>query len=320
MATRPRSSATPMEARPPESFLANMVNPAGYILAVSYPVLALSTGVRALYQLFLRDDITYYLPVIMSAVAALCYLTATIGFVYRRRWSWWLSVGVLGFESAMTLVVGVWSFVDPQAVGSTVWRHFGEDYGYFPFFQPLLGLLWLFWPVILANSWESCLTHYRTSSDYQKDGAPKWDWQASIPLKPKDFEKVMLAEFENDLERWHDLTWDAEASKKPANVVRIDLTLANLPGTLGAVCTLVGEQHANIDNLDVNLRKPDFFQMTIDIEVRDTRHLGNILTALRAQSFVSQVDRAISPPSRFDRAPPRGQARLPLGSEPAQRH
>jgi arylsulfatase A-like enzyme/predicted neuraminidase len=55
--------------------------------------------------------------------------------------------------------------------------------------------LWLFWPVILANSWESCLTHYRVSSDYQKDGAPKWEWQGNIPLKPKDFETVMLREF-----------------------------------------------------------------------------------------------------------------------------
>lgn len=58
------------------------------------------------------------------------------------------------------------------------------------------GKLWLFWPLILANSWESCLTQYRTSTDYEKDGPPKWDWQANIPLKPKDFEKTMLAEFE----------------------------------------------------------------------------------------------------------------------------
>jgi arylsulfatase A-like enzyme/predicted neuraminidase len=57
------------------------------------------------------------------------------------------------------------------------------------------GKLWLFWPVILANSWESCLTHYRVSSDYQKNGAPKWDWQGNIPLRPKDFEEVMLREF-----------------------------------------------------------------------------------------------------------------------------
>ena len=55
--------------------------------------------------------------------------------------------------------------------------------------------LWLFWPVILANSWESCLTQYRISSDYQKPGAPRWDWQGIIPLKPLDFETVMLDEF-----------------------------------------------------------------------------------------------------------------------------
>jgi hypothetical protein len=128
---------------------ANIISPIGYILAVSYPVLALSTGVRSLYQLFFRDDITYYLPVIMSGVAALCYLLATIGFVYRRRWTWWLSVGVLGFETLMTLVTGVLSFIDPPLIGSTVWRHFGEDYGYFPLFQPILGLVWLLWPQTL---------------------------------------------------------------------------------------------------------------------------------------------------------------------------
>lgn len=129
-----------------EGLWSNIVSPAGYILAISYPVLALSTGTRALYQLFFRTDITSYLPVYLSSIAALCYLTATIGFAYRRRWTWWLSLLVLCFETLMTLVVGVWSFVDPQFIGSTVWRHFGEDYGYFPLFQPLLGVAWLLWP------------------------------------------------------------------------------------------------------------------------------------------------------------------------------
>jgi predicted neuraminidase len=55
--------------------------------------------------------------------------------------------------------------------------------------------LWLFWPLILANSWESCLTCYRVSSDYQGDGPPKWEWQGIIPLKPKDFEEVIAREF-----------------------------------------------------------------------------------------------------------------------------
>ncbi len=132
-----------------ESLMASLVSAAGYILAVSYPVLALSTGVRAIYQLFFKEGVTYYLPSLMSGVAAFSYLVAAIGFAYRRRWSWWLSVAALGFETSMSLVVGIWSYVDPVAVGSTVWRHFGEDYGYFPFFQPIIGLIWLFWPATM---------------------------------------------------------------------------------------------------------------------------------------------------------------------------
>jgi hypothetical protein len=129
-----------------QSLWASVASPAGYILAVSYPVLALSTGTRAVVQL-LREPT---LPAALSGVAALCYLVATIGFAYRRRWSWWLSVAVLGLETALTLIVGTWSIVDPEFIGRTVWRHFGEDYGYFPLFQPLLGLLWLLWPATIA--------------------------------------------------------------------------------------------------------------------------------------------------------------------------
>lgn len=57
--------------------------------------------------------------------------------------------------------------------------------------------LWLFWPIVLANSWESCLTSYRVSSNYQADGPPEWDWQGVILLKPVDFAKG----FEEALER-----------------------------------------------------------------------------------------------------------------------
>ena len=129
---------------------ASVVSPIGYVLAVSYPLLALSTGVRALYQLFFKADVDNYLAVYLSALAAVLYLLATVGFAYRRRWTWWLSVISLGVETLLTLVVGVWSFVDTDLIGRTVWRHFGEDYGYFPLFQPLLGLIWLLWPLTMA--------------------------------------------------------------------------------------------------------------------------------------------------------------------------
>jgi predicted neuraminidase len=47
--------------------------------------------------------------------------------------------------------------------------------------------LWLFWPTIVANTWESCLTNYRTSRDYTDPGTPKWDATGLVLLKPDDF-------------------------------------------------------------------------------------------------------------------------------------
>lgn len=142
------TSDTP-EAKPTDS-LANFISAAGVILAISYPVLALSTGFRAVYQLFFKDGVESYIGPLTTLVAATCYLTATVGIAMQKRWgakAWWLSVGVLGFETIMTFLVGTLSLLYPDVIGSAAWRAFGADYGYFPLIQPLLGLLWLFHPL-----------------------------------------------------------------------------------------------------------------------------------------------------------------------------
>lgn len=52
--------------------------------------------------------------------------------------------------------------------------------------------LWLFWPVIIANTWESCITHYVTSTDYLSDGKPKQSTNGIILLKPGDFQQKAI--------------------------------------------------------------------------------------------------------------------------------
>ncbi len=52
--------------------------------------------------------------------------------------------------------------------------------------------LWLFWPTILANTWESCLTNFKVSSDYSQDGPPQWERAGMILLKPEDFQDEAL--------------------------------------------------------------------------------------------------------------------------------
>ncbi|HUG69817.1 MAG TPA: sialidase family protein [Pirellulaceae bacterium] len=57
--------------------------------------------------------------------------------------------------------------------------------------------LWLFWPTILANSWESCLTNFKVATRYTEPGSPKWARNGLILLKPDDFQsdaiKVLAA-------------------------------------------------------------------------------------------------------------------------------
>jgi predicted neuraminidase len=55
--------------------------------------------------------------------------------------------------------------------------------------------LWLFWPIILDNHWESALTNYRVSSSYERPGVPEWEWQGVVWLKPADFKEKALALF-----------------------------------------------------------------------------------------------------------------------------
>ncbi|MCA9948088.1 MAG: hypothetical protein KDE48_00445 [Anaerolineales bacterium] len=143
------TESTSPEERSAENGLSGFIAAAGVILAISYPVLALSTGVRALYQLFFKPGPVNELAATLSLIAALCYLAATVGFAIHKKWAWRLSVGVLIFETAMTVIVGILSIVMGDVIGRTVWAYFGADYGFFPLIQPLLGLAWLFHPQTL---------------------------------------------------------------------------------------------------------------------------------------------------------------------------
>lgn len=49
------------------------------------------------------------------------------------------------------------------------------------------GRLFLFWPLVLANTWESCLTQMLISDAPSGAGSPNWTRRDTIWMKPKDF-------------------------------------------------------------------------------------------------------------------------------------
>ncbi len=99
-----------------------------------------------------------------------------------------------------------------------------------------------------------------------------------------------LAEFEDQPSRWVDLHWHS-GRHAPVHTVSLNLTIANDAGVLGRICTIIGEQKANISDLTFVDRKPDFYRLILEVDLRDAEHLHMVLTALEAESDVAHVER-----------------------------
>ena len=102
----------------------------------------------------------------------------------------------------------------------------------------------------------------------------------------------VLAEYEDREDLWRDMSWTAQAEQGTLSSARLIATIRDAPGVLGMVCTVIGEAGGNIISLNMHHRQADFFDVDVDIEVRDARHLTLIAAALRACPPVETVDRA----------------------------
>jgi guanosine-3',5'-bis(diphosphate) 3'-pyrophosphohydrolase len=100
-----------------------------------------------------------------------------------------------------------------------------------------------------------------------------------------------LLEFADTPERWLDVSWEEDASNE-RRVGRVELVVTNEPGTLGELSMLIAKNDGNINNLKITNRSQDFFDISVDIEVHDIRHLRNIIAALRASTVIKKVERA----------------------------
>ena len=99
-----------------------------------------------------------------------------------------------------------------------------------------------------------------------------------------------LQEFEQQPNRWIDLNWEP-GRHAPVHTVTLEITIANDAGVLGRICTLIGVQKSNISNLVFADRKPDFYRLLIDVDLRDVEHLHTVMTVLKAEIDVAHIGR-----------------------------
>ena len=115
----------------------------GRLLVAVYGLLALAATGRSILQIVEYFD-RAPVPFLLSALAAIIYLVATVGLARGDRASVRLATIALTVELVGVLTVGAWSVADPAAFPEkTVWSHFGQGYGYVPLVLPLVGLWWI---------------------------------------------------------------------------------------------------------------------------------------------------------------------------------
>jgi hypothetical protein len=115
----------------------------GRLLVGIYALFALSAGARATVQIA-TDFAEARLAFVLSAVAAVIYLVATVGFVRGGTGGRRLAMVCCAIELFGVLAVGTLSLLDAAAFPrATVWSGFGRGYGFLPLALPVFGLLWL---------------------------------------------------------------------------------------------------------------------------------------------------------------------------------
>lgn len=115
----------------------------GRLIVAVYGVLALAATGRSVTQILLsfeRAPLAY----LLSALAAVIYLVATVALARGDRTSVRVAWAAITIELVGVLVVGAVSYGMPALFpDKTVWSHFGSGYGYVPLVLPVLGLWWL---------------------------------------------------------------------------------------------------------------------------------------------------------------------------------
>ena len=100
----------------------------------------------------------------------------------------------------------------------------------------------------------------------------------------------MLNNFAGMPERILDLTWDSNRSNIPF-VSRIKILLLNESGSLATLAGEISKDGGNIINFKITSRNSDYFEMLFDVEVKSSKHIDEIINALRTKKVVQYVDR-----------------------------
>lgn len=134
---------TGVPTQPADSGVRTTSSGAGRVLVAVYGIFALAATARASVQLLTKFE-QAPLAYLLSALAGVIYIVATITLARGTRTSRRVALVAIMIELVGVLTVGTLSVVYAEVFPrATVWSVYGIGYGFVPLVLPILGLGWL---------------------------------------------------------------------------------------------------------------------------------------------------------------------------------
>lgn len=102
---------------------------------------------------------------------------------------------------------------------------------------------------------------------------------------------VSCGKFDKNSSAIIDVSWNDDEHKDESFVAKLSIVLLNKAGSLAQVTQIISEKSANIANIKIENRSRDFYDILIEINVRDLKHLGEIQAAITTCSRVRLIRR-----------------------------
>ena len=100
-----------------------------------------------------------------------------------------------------------------------------------------------------------------------------------------------LDAYDDRPELWKDMAWDHAIEDSAFYVGRLRLLVVNEMGALASIAATVAKAGGNISNLQMIERDQEFYVMLVDTEVKDVKHLNDIMRSLKSARVIAQVER-----------------------------
>ena len=100
-----------------------------------------------------------------------------------------------------------------------------------------------------------------------------------------------LRRYEEHLDRWVDVSWDPPSDRVALYTTSLRVIASNKPGTLGSVCTIIGDQGANITKIHSSIIEGELCELQLELGVTGLAQLNTILKQLNLRREVNQARR-----------------------------